>query len=230
MARFKLDVQVREEHGSRGSRRLRRRGIVPAVLYGGEQEPLAIGVDDKKLFKVLHAKGGEHAIVDLNVSGGALEEPLKKTAIIKEIQRDDIKDGILHVDFATISLTEKLVVKVPVVEFGDSIGVTQGGILEHIVRELEVECLPTDLPEHIVVDVSALSIGHSIKVGEIAAPSGVKILSDPNLTVLTVSVPKVEKVEAPVEEVAGEAAPAEGGEQKAEGEKEPAKGKEESKE
>ncbi len=229
MARFKLNAQVREEHGTRRSRRLRGSGIVPAVLYGGGQEAISLGVDDKELLKVLHGKGGEHAIVDLQVSGGTLEQPLKKTAIIKEVQRDSIKDGILHVDFAAISLTEKLVVKVPVVDLGDPLGVTQGGVLEHIIRELEVECLPTDLPEHIAVDVSAMSIGHSIKVGEIKAPPGVKILADPNLTVFTVSVPKVEKVEEPAAEAAAEAAPAEGEAQKAEGEKEPAKGKEQAK-
>jgi large subunit ribosomal protein L25 len=226
MARFKLDAQVREEQGSRQSKRLRGRGVVPAVLYGAGQEAVSLGLDGKELLKVLHGKGGEHAIIDLQVSGGALEQPLSKTAIIKEVQRDAIKDGILHVDFAAISLTEKLVVRVPVVDLGDPIGVTQGGILEHIVRELEVECLPTDLPEQIAVDVSNLSIGHSIKVSEIVAPPGVEILADPHLTVFTVSVPKVEKVEVPAEEAAAEAAAAEGEAQKAEGEKEPAKGKE----
>jgi large subunit ribosomal protein L25 len=226
MALFKLNAQVREEHGSRQSRRLRGRGIVPAVLYGSGQEVVSLGLEVRELLKVLHGKGGEHAIIDLQVSGGALEQPLNRTAIIKEVQRDAIKDGILHVDFAAISLTEKLVVRVPVVDVGDSIGVTQGGVLEHIIRELEVECLPADLPERIEVDVSSLSIGHSIKVGEIAPPPGVKILADPNLTVLTVSVPKVEKVEVPAEEAAAEAAPAEGEAEKPEGEKEPAKGKE----
>ncbi len=227
MARLKLKAQVREERGTRRSKRLRERGIIPAVLYGGGQESMPLGVESKELLKVLHGKGGEHAIVDLQVSGGALEQPLKKTAIVKEIQRDSIRDGILHVDFAAISMTEKLVVKVPVVDSGEPVGVTQGGVLEHIIRELEVECLPTDLPEHIMVDVSALNIGNSIKVGEIAAPPGAKIVSDPNLTVFTVSMPKAEKVEVPAEEAAAaEAAPAEGEEAKPQEEKESAKGKE----
>ena len=228
MARLKLKAQVREERGTRRSKRLRGRGVIPAVLYGGGQENMPLGVEDKELLKILRSKGGEHAIVDLQVSGGALEQPLNKTVIVKEVQRDHIRDGILHVDFAAISLTEKLVVKVPIVDSGEPIGVTQGGVLEHIVRELEVECLPTDLPEHITVDVSAMNIGNSIKVGEIPAPPGVKILADPNLTVFTVSMPKVEKVEVPAEEevAAAEAAPAEGEEQKPEEEKEQAKGKE----
>jgi len=229
MARLKLKAQVRDERGTRRSKRLRGRGVIPAVLYGVGQESICLGVENKELLKVLRGKGGEHAIVDLQVSGGALEQPLKKTAIVKEVQRDHIRDGILHVDFAAISLTEKLVVKVQIVDSGEPIGVTQGGVLEHIIRELEVECLPSDLPEHITVDVSAMNIGNSIKVGEITAPPGVKILADPSLTVFTVSMPKVEKVEVPAEEVAAaEAAPAEGEEEKPEEgkEKEQAKGKE----
>ena len=229
MARLKLKAQVRDERGTRRSKRLRGRGVIPAVLYGLGQESISLGVENKELLKVLRGKGGEHAIVDLQVSGGALEQPLKKTAIVKEVQRDHIRDGILHVDFAAISLTEKLVVKVQIVDSGEPIGVTQGGVLEHIIRELEVECLPSDLPEHITVDVSAMNIGNSIKVGEITAPPGVKILADPSLTVFTVSMPKVEKVEVPAEEVAAaEAAPAEGEEEKPEEgkEKEQAKGKE----
>jgi large subunit ribosomal protein L25 len=227
MARLKLKAQVRDERGTRRSKRLRGRGVIPAVLYGLGQESISLGVENKELLKVLRGKGGEHAIVDLQVSGGALEQPLKKIAIVKEVQRDHIRDGILHVDFAAISLTEKLVVKVQIVDSGEPIGVTQGGVLEHIIRELEVECLPSDLPEHITVDVSAMNIGNSIKVGEITAPPGVKILADPNLTVFTVSMPKVEKVEVPAEEVAAEAVPAEGEEQKPEEgkEKEQAKGK-----
>jgi large subunit ribosomal protein L25 len=227
MARLKLNAQVREDRGTRRSKRLRAQGVIPAVLYGGDQESIPLGIDNKELLKVLRSKGGEHAIVDLQVSGGALEQPLKKTVIVKEVQHDHIRDGILHVDFAAISLTEKLVVKVPIVDSGDPVGVAQGGVLEHIIRELEVECLPTDLPEHIAVDVSTMNIGSSIKVAEITAPPGVKILTDPNLTVFTVSLPKVEKVEVPAEEAAAAAAaPAEGEEQKPGEEKEQAKGKE----
>jgi len=229
MDRLKLNAQVRSDKGTRKSKRLRKQGIVPAVLYGVDMENLALGIDDKELNKVLHGKGGGHALIDLQVGRGSSEGPLDKTVIIKEIQRDHLRDSILHVDFAAISLTEKLVTQVAVVDFGEAVGVTQGGILEHIIRELEVECLPTDIPEKISVDVSGLAIGKSIRVGDIASPPGVKILDDPSLIVITVSVPKVEveKEEVAAEEAAAaEGAPAEGEEKKAEGEKEEAKGKE----
>jgi len=191
---------------------------------------MSIGVETKDLSKVLRGKGGEHAIIDLQVEKASEGEPLKKTVIVKEVQHDHIKDVVLHVDFAAISLTEKLATKVAVVDSGEAVGVTQGGILEHILRELDIECLPADIPERILVDVSGLLIGKSIKVGDIVSPPGVKILNDPNLIVFTVSVPKVEveKVEeVPAEEAAAaEGAPAEGEEKKPEEEKEGAKGKE----
>lgn len=228
MERLKLKAELREERGTRRSKRLRRSGVVPAVLYSEGPESLHIGVNDKDLQRVLRGKGGEHAIIDLQVEKVASGQPLKKTVIVKEVQRDSLKDMILHVDFAAISLTEKLVTKVALVASGVALGVTQGGILEHIVRELDIECLPADIPEKILIDVSGLLIGKSIKVGEVSAPPGVKILTDPHLIVFTVSVPKVEKVEeAPAEEAAAaEAVPAEGEEKKPEGEKEEAKGKE----
>ncbi|MCX6355591.1 MAG: 50S ribosomal protein L25 [Candidatus Aureabacteria bacterium] len=229
MERMKLKAELRDERGTRGAKRLRRKGVVPAVLYGEGPESMAIGVDTKDLSKVLRGKGGEHAIIDLQVEKTSEGKPLKKTVIVKEVQRDHIKDIVLHVDFAAISLTEKLATKVAVVDSGEAVGVTQGGILEHILRELNIECLPADIPERILVDVSGLMIGKSIKVGDIVSPPDVKILNDANLIVFTVSVPKVEveKVEeVPAEEAAAAGAPAEGEEKKPEEEKEGAKGKE----
>lgn len=233
MARTLLKAQVRIEHGTRNVKRLRRRGIIPGVLYGDVKENISIGVDTKELHKILRGKGGDSAIFDLQVEGQGLEKPLKKTVIVKEVQRDNMKDAVIHVDFAAISMTEKLVAKVAVVRAGEPVGVTLGGVLEQILREIEVECLPADLPELLTVDVSALTIGDSIKVAQVKVPEGVRIVDDPNLILFTVSMPKEEKVEeaAPAEGEAAEGAPAEGapaeGEAKAEGEeKEGAKGKE----
>ena len=233
MARMLLKAQVRTQHGTRNAKRLRRSGVIPAVLYGDVEENISIGVDSKELHKILHGKGGDSAILDLQVAGEGMEKPLRKTVIVKEVQRDNLKDVVIHVDFAAISMTEKLVAKVAIVRSGEPVGVTMGGILEQILREIEVECLPVDLPEQITVDVSALMIGDSIKLSGVKMPEGVKVMDDANLTIFTVSVPKVEKVEEPVaaegaavEGAAAEGAPAEGEEKKAEGEeKEGAKGK-----
>ncbi|MCX6357802.1 MAG: 50S ribosomal protein L25 [Candidatus Aureabacteria bacterium] len=242
MERLKLKAARRSEIGTRRAKRSRGKGIIPAVLYGGKVESIALSVDGKELYRVLHGKGGAHAIIDLQVEGG--EKPLSNTVIVKDVQRDNLRDIILHVDFAAISLTEKLTTKVSIVETGIPLGVTQGGVLEHIIRELDIECLPADIPDRITVDVSALGIGKSLKLAEIAAPPGVRILNDPNLIAFTVSMPKEEKVEEAVpaegEAVAVEGVPVEGEEKEGEEakagakegakeagkEKEPAKGKE----
>ena len=227
MARMQLNAQVRTQHGTRNVRRMRRSGIIPGVLYGDVKENILIGVDGKELHRILHGKGGDSSIIDLQISGEGLDAPFKKTVIVKEVQRDNIKDAVIHVDFAAISMTEKLVAQVAIVRTGDPVGVTLGGILEQILREVEVECLPTDLPEAITVDVSGLNIGDSVKISDLKVPAGVEILDDADLTLFTVSVPKAEKVEeaAPAEGAAAEGAPAEGEEKKAEGEeKEGAKG------
>ena len=234
MARMLLKAQVRTQHGTRNVKRLRRSGVIPAVLYGDVEANISIGVDSKELHNILHGKGGDSAIFDLQVEGQGMDTPLKKTVIVKEVQRDNLKDVVIHVDFAAISMTEKLIAKVAIVRSGEPVGVTMGGILEQILREIEVECLPVDLPEQITVDVSALTIGDSIKLSGVKVPEGVKVMDDANLTIFTVSMPKVEKVEEPVaaegaavEGAAAEGAPAEGEEKKAEGEeKEGAKGKE----
>ena len=219
MARTLLRAQVRTEHGTRNVKRLRRRGIVPGVLYGDVKENISIGVDTKDLQKILRGKGGDSAIFDLQVEGEGMETPLKKTVIVKEVQRDHIKDAVIHVDFAAISMTEKLVAHVAVVRSGEPAGVTLGGVLEQILREVEVECLPADLPEQLIVDVSALAIGGSIKVSGLKVPAGVRIMDDPDLILFTVPMPKEEKAEetAPAEGGGAEGAPA-GGEAKAEGE------------
>ncbi len=235
MARPKLKARKRSEIGTSSSKRLRGNGLVPAVIYGDGQESIPLTMDSKKLSKALHGGAGEHAIIDLSIEGAGSEKPLEKTVIVKEVQHDYLKDSILHVDFSVITLDKKLVVKVPVVETGEAVGVIEGGVLQHIIRELEVESLPTALPDQLEVDVTNLSIGDSVKVKDMVAPAGVKILADPELVVITVTAPKVEEVEvAPA--VEGEEAVAEGEEAKAEaegkekpkeGEKE--KGKEEEK-
>ena len=126
MAKVTLKAEVRKERGTSAARKLRRQGWAPAVLYGDGGESLPLRVNGKDLYKALHSRGGEHAILDLHVEGGDLKKPLEKTVIVKEVQHDFLKDAILHVDFAVISLKEKLVVKVPIVETGEAACLSNG--------------------------------------------------------------------------------------------------------
>ncbi|MCX5679406.1 MAG: 50S ribosomal protein L25 [Candidatus Omnitrophica bacterium] len=201
MEKVILKAEVREETGKRVAKDLRNKGLVPANVYRSGKAATSLTVADKELRGVLHTKAGENVLITLKVSGG--ESSAKdRTVLIKEIQRHPVRDSILHVDFNEISLTEVLEVNVPLVARGEPAGVKiDGGLLEHVLRELSVECLPTDIPAKIEVDVSALKIGEHILVKDIKVPEGVKVLNDPELIALIVKAPKVE---APKEEaVAG---------------------------
>lgn len=196
MEKVILKAAVRTKTGKAAAKDLRSRGMVPVNVYkGGEAaQSLQVSIDD--LRETLHTSAGENVIITLKISGEGGSKD--KTVLIKEIQREPIKDGILHVDFNEISLTETLEVDVPLAVKGEAVGVkVDGGILEHVMWELKVECLPTDIPEKIEVDVSNLKVGDALHVKDVAVPKGVKVLNDPELIVLIV---KAQKVEAPKEE------------------------------
>ena len=202
MEKIILKAEIRTATGKRVAKDLRVKGIIPANVYKGGKEAtnLQIAVDD--FAGVLHTKAGENVIITLKISGDG--NPKDKTVVIKEIQREPIKSRVLHVDFNEISLTEVLKINVPLSSHGEPIGVkADGGILEHVMRELQVECLPTAIPEKLEVDVSNLKIGEAIYVKNIAVPEGVKILNDGGLIVMIVKPPKVEAVK---EEVIAEGA------------------------
>ncbi len=195
-----LTLQRRSEQGRRRVRRLRATGLVPGVVYGKATDPLAVAVDRKALTKVLHSKQGEHALVRLRMDGSASWE---KPALVQAVQHHPVSGQVLHVDFHAIALTERLRVKVPVVLKGEAVGVKQeGGTLEHFLREVEVECLPTAIPAHLEFDISALNIGQTVHVRDLAAPPNTKITSDADGAVASVQKPKEEKPEeaAPVAE------------------------------
>ncbi|MFA5146682.1 MAG: 50S ribosomal protein L25 [Candidatus Omnitrophota bacterium] len=200
MEKVILKAEVREGAGKRTAKDLRAKGSIPAVVYKGGKDAMKLQVTIRDLDEVIHTSAGENVIITLNISGP--DKHKEKTVIIKEIQRDPIKDGILHVDFNEISLTEMLKVNIPLAAHGEASGVKKdGGILEHIMWEVQVECLPADIPEKIEVDVSNMNIGDSILVKGIKVPEGVKILNDPELIAFIVKPPKVE---APKEEIAEE--------------------------
>jgi large subunit ribosomal protein L25 len=201
MEKVIVKAQIRSGTGKAVAKGLRRKGLIPANVYKAGEDAVSIQVSIDDLANALETKAGENVLIALKISGG--QRTMKdKTVLIKEIQREPIGDRILHVDFNEISLTETLKVNVPLSSKGDPVGVkADGGILEHVMRELEVECLPTDIPEKIVVDVSDLKLGQSLQVKDIPAPEGVKILNDPELIVMIVKAPKVE---VPKEEVVAE--------------------------
>jgi len=201
MEKVTLKVETRGDSGKRVAKNLRNKGLIPAVVYKGGKDAVKLQLTRDDLEEVLHTKAGENVILTLEISGEGKTKP--KIVLIKEIQRDPIKNRILHIDFNEISLTETLKVNVPLASRGESVGVKKdGGVLEHIMWELQVECLPTAIPEKIEVDVTNLNIGDAVYVKNITAPEGVKILNDAELIAMIVKPPKIE---VPKEEVTEEA-------------------------
>ena len=189
-----LTVQRRTVHGTRPVQRMRREGLVPGVVYGKETAPVPVMVNHRELVRLLHAKSGEHALVTIRVEEDG--KPWEKPALVQDIQHDPVDGHVLHVDFHTILLTERLKVKVSLLLKGEPVGVKQdGGVLEHFLREIEVECLPTEIPAHVEHDISAMTIGETIHVRDLTAPAGAKITSDPDSAIASVQVQKVEKPE-----------------------------------
>ncbi len=203
----KLKAERREGTGKGVARRLRAAGRVPAVLYGHGMDPIPVVVDSRELYHVLHTGAGANVLVDLVVDG---KEHL---ALPREIQRDHIRGRLVHVDFLAIRRDEKITVEVPVRIVGESPGVKQGGVVEHHLWDLRLECLPGDVPEGIDADVSSLQLGDGLRVGDIVPPPGVTILTASDETIVSVVQPqilKVEEEEVPAEAAAaGEAAAAE---------------------
>jgi large subunit ribosomal protein L25 len=189
-----LQAALRSNTGKGAARSLRREGKVPGVIYGHGREPESLVMDAPLLTKILSTVTGS-TIVDVTVEGRA---PVK--ALLREIQRNPIKPiEVLHLDLYEIHADEKITVSVPVRLVGTADGVRNfGGVLDHILRELEIECFPGDIPEHIDVDVTALTIGHSIYVRDIQVPR-VEILNDPDLPVASVVAPRAEETPVPVE-------------------------------
>lgn len=199
-----MEVTLRAEkgrpQGSRPSRRLRAAGKIPAIVYGKEIRPLAIAVDRRDLYAALHTESGLNAIIHLDIDGD------EQLTMAKVVDRHPVRGDITHVDFVKISLTETTRVEVSIELRGDPIGVKEGGILETISPMVSVEALPTDIPSHIVVDVSELGVGETLRVSDLPAIEGVEYMDDPDDPIVTVVLPAAEVVEEALEEEeAGEA-------------------------
>jgi large subunit ribosomal protein L25 len=177
------------------ARRVRVSGKIPAVVYGAGQDSVAVTVDPRIITKILHSDSGHNTIFDLDVTGAAIAK-----AMIVDWQREPIKGALLHIDLKRIAMDKAMRVYVPIQLVGVPVGVkAQGGILEHVLREVEIECLPSDIPSHLDVDVSALEINGSIHVSDLPHSGSIKFLADEGATVAHVSLIKEEVVA--VEEV-----------------------------
>ncbi|MCX5702678.1 MAG: 50S ribosomal protein L25 [Candidatus Omnitrophica bacterium] len=194
-----LDVQLREEVGRGKVKDLRDKGFIPAVIYGLEKDSQAVKIAHRQLIRLVHQHRIENVIINLRIQDDKKQKA--KSCLIKEIQYDPVHSDILHVDFNEISLTKVIKVNVPVVAKGEPAGVKQeGGSLEHNLWELEVECLPTEIPKDFEVDVSLLKIGDAIHVKDITFPPNIKVLTSLEAIVLSVAEPIKEEVAvAPVE-------------------------------
>jgi len=224
MATLALKGERRSDVGKGVARKLRMAGRIPAVYYGRGEEPIPLVVGLKELEEVIHSAEGSNVIVDLKVGGDASPD---RKALIREIQRDPVGGTILHLDLQHISLTERIIVEVPIVLLGTPTGVKDGGgILEHLLREVEVECLPTDIPSRLEVDVSALNIGDSLHVSDLSADR-VTIKTDPTRAIAAVVPPTIlEEVKPAEEAIVAEPELVTGKEEEEEGEAEEGKEKE----
>jgi large subunit ribosomal protein L25 len=219
MAETKLTATVRDGGGKGSARKLRAQGLVPAILYGHGMEPVKVAVDDRELYHVLHTGAGSNVLVDLQVGKD------RHLAMPREIQRDHVRGQFLHIDFLVVRRDEKITVDVPVHIVGESHGVKEGGVVEHHLWDLKVECLPTNVPESIEADITDLGIGDSLSVSGIKVPQGATILTSSEETIVSVVPPPILKIEEEVEEAVegeeavaeGEGATAEEAEQRAEG-------------
>jgi large subunit ribosomal protein L25 len=199
MKEFVVDVKSREILGKNPSRRLRHEGLIPAIVYGAKQTSVPVIVDPKKILEIIHSESGVNTIFQL----GLAETETRRHVMIKEYQVDPVRGNLIHADFVHIQMDEVIEVDVPVQVTGEAAGVKlDGGILDHVTRQVRVSCLPGDIPEHIVIDVAPLKIGDALRVSDLSKSDKYRILSDADLTLVVVSPPAKEEVAAPTAEAA----------------------------
>lgn len=179
-----LQVEIRKDSGSIKSRNSRKSGFIPAILYGHKQENLKLFLNEKEFTKLLNSKA---KMVNLKCDG------TEETALIKEVQFDTFGKEILHADFIRTALNEKITTTVPVDLYGTSQGVKEGGVLDHALKEIEIECLPTEIPENIRINISELAIGDTIHISDVELPTNTIALQNPDAIVVSVHYPSEEK-------------------------------------
>ena len=213
--RVKLEVQEREARGSAATRRLRRQGLIPGVLYGRGKDPHPFCVAERELRRALTGPAGLHAILDVALDG----QKTTHASILKDYQQDVITGRLAHIDLQEVRLDQPIHAQVVIELVGESAGTKEGGVLSQVSREINVEALPLEVPERIEVDITAMEMGDTLRLADVPVPEGVTFLDDPDETVLaTVTVPTKEVEPEPTEE---ELAELEEGEELAEGEEAP---------
>lgn len=197
--RIKLQVRERERRGSADARRLRREGYIPGVLYGNGKASHAIVVPERELRRVLTSSSGLHAILDVTLEG----QKTTHASILKDFQQDPLRGHISHIDLQEVRLDQPIQAQVAVQLVGEPVGAKEGGVLSQVQREINVEALPLEIPEHVELDVSGMAIGDTLRLADLGARDGVRYLDDPDETVLaTVTLPT--RVEEPEVEEAEE--------------------------
>jgi large subunit ribosomal protein L25 len=190
MQRMDLEAEQREKSGKGVARALRRAGRIPAILYGDGKSSL-LSVSPGDLVRILKSESGENALINLKIQGGKAVEA--KTAILRDFQKDPITGTILHADLFEINMNKAIRVRVPILVTGEqSEGVKEGGVLQHNLREVEIECLPSMIPDHLNVDAKHLKIGESIHVRDLQVQEGVRVLEDRDLAIVSVAAPMSE--------------------------------------
>jgi len=215
MAQNTLNVLKRVRMGKSGAREIRREGNVPAILYGKGADPIPLVINPADLKQALSTEAGENTLLEINVQNDS--EEIKKLSLLRDIQYDFITSKPIHFDFQALDIEKKITVGVPVVITGISKGVKEGGILEEILRDISVECLPKDIPNSYEVDVTELEIGHSIHIGALEIADEINLLHEEDETIVTVLAPRMEVVEEAAEEEEGEEVEGEEGAEAKEG-------------
>jgi large subunit ribosomal protein L25 len=207
--RVRLEVQERERSGSAESRRLRRAGLIPGVLYGRGKKPHAISVPERELRRVLSGDHGLHAILDVVLEG----QKASHASILKEFQRDPIRGKVIHVDLQEVRLDQPIQAQVSVELVGEAAGSKEGGVLSQVTREINVEALPLEMPDHLELDVSGMAIGDTLRISDLPPHEGATYFDDPETVLATVTMPsrivepELEELEEGVEVPEGEEAP-----------------------
>jgi large subunit ribosomal protein L25 len=184
----------RDALGKNAAYRFRRQGLVPAVLYGEGVDTVPLVLDKQALFEILRAETRENTLFKVAIGDDV------RDAMIKELQVDPVTDEVLHADLIRIAMDKAIRVTVPIVHRGEPVGVkTEGGFVDFVTREVEVECLPADIPERLEIDIAGLHMHQSFKAGNLVLPSGLKLLTDPGLTIVTISLPHKEEEAFPGE-------------------------------
>lgn len=206
MERLKITADVREVGKKGANRRIRKAGFIPAVLYGGGEEGIGLKVNSREFTAKMKGVAGTNVLIDLEFGG--LPEPV--VVMLKDFQTDTLTRALTHIDLLRVNLEEKVMVKVPLHFSGKSVGVTKGGLIEQARRELEVRCLPNNIPDVIDVDITHLDVGHSLHLRDLQLPEGIELPHGADFTIVSIVAPREEVAPVAAPEVAAGAPVAEG--------------------